>query len=168
MWNEKKFDMAAKKLPKLYSQEKTPTEEQLVHIHLFTSNTDWWITEGDIKEDLLFGYCCLGGDWQNAEWGYASISELKSLKYSVDMVNANTGKKMASLPAQVDFDLHWSPKKFGEIDEIRKGKASLYGDISQVGVEAIEPIIEEPQEPIKEPLNVLCQADYPEWREGKY
>jgi len=26
MWNEKKFDMAAKKLPKLYSQEKTATE----------------------------------------------------------------------------------------------------------------------------------------------
>ena len=78
MWNlpsKERLD----KIPKIYQTEKTPLKEMMVFLHFFIANSDWYICEFD-GEDLFFGFCILGGDSQNAEWGYVSFRELKDLK----------------------------------------------------------------------------------------
>ena len=67
------------KIPKLYATENIPAEEKMIHLHFFIGNCDWFISEFD-GDDTLFGFAVLGGDWQNAEWGYISFSELKDLR----------------------------------------------------------------------------------------
>ena len=67
------------KLPRLYETENILPENTLIHLHFFLGNCDWFIAEYD-GDDLIFGYAVLGGDWQNAEWGYTSFSELKALR----------------------------------------------------------------------------------------
>lgn len=117
MWNEQKFNKAVEKLPKLYSTENINTKEKIVRMHLFIGGSDWYIIEGDVKEGVLFGFACLNGDWQNAEWGYVSIEELKSLKIPYMM----RGKRIFQ---EIDFDLYWSPIAFAKIDSIQK---NVYG-----------------------------------------
>lgn len=67
------------KLPRLYATDNTPLDEIKIHLHFFIGNCDWFIAEYD-GDDLFFGYAVLGGDWQNAEWGYMSFSELKDIR----------------------------------------------------------------------------------------
>lgn len=86
----------------LYSTEKTPLAEKIVTGHFFLGSCDWYVTEFD-GEDLFFGYANLG-DPQNAEWGYFSLSELKSVK--------------AQGVFEVDFDKHWNVRPVSEVKEI--------------------------------------------------
>ncbi len=55
----------------------TESKFAMAFLHFFYGGSDWWITEWDGK-DTFFGFACLNGDWQMAEWGYVSLSELKS------------------------------------------------------------------------------------------
>jgi hypothetical protein len=153
MWNERSFDRAVEKLPKLYSNEQVKTEDQIVHMHLFIGGTDWWITEGDAEEGILFGFCCLDGDWQNAKWGCASIEELKAVGAPVSVIDGQTSKSMGSFRARVDLDIPWRVRKFSEIEAIKR----LPSDEEQ-----------ELEEIAECEVAALTQADYPEWREGKY
>ena len=74
--------------------------EKVIHLHFFIGSCDWYVAEISHKNwDLMFGYANLG-DSYNAEWGYVSLSELKSLK---------TG------PVEVDFDHYWIPTAFKNI-----------------------------------------------------
>jgi hypothetical protein len=43
--------------------------------HYFCGGTDIYVCEFD-GEDTMFGFTILNGDVQNAEWGYASLSEI--------------------------------------------------------------------------------------------
>jgi hypothetical protein len=97
MWNpptQKQLD----KLPRLYETEKVKAEDKIIHMHFFIGSCDWYIAEYD-GEDSFFGYANLG-DPQNAEWGYISLSEMKSLSIR---------------GIEIDRDLHWNQKKFSEI-----------------------------------------------------
>jgi hypothetical protein len=90
MWNipsKERFD----RIPRLYETEAIPLSEKLIHLHFFIGGCDWYITEYD-GNDLFFGYAILNGDLINAEWGYVSFDELKSLKIGF---------------VEVDCDLHW-------------------------------------------------------------
>jgi hypothetical protein len=167
MWNEKRFDRAVEKLPKLYANENIPSEEQIVRMHLFISGTDWWITEGEAKEGVLFGYCCLNGDWMNSEWGYVSIEELKSIRIGTEVNDAKTGKKISAFDVQVDYDMHWDPKAFKDIEEIKKGKAALFDPDSIEGQKELIMIApttgeEKPnfltKEVFRDPMIKACQA----------
>jgi len=78
MWNMPSKERLAE-IPKLYETEDTPLADKLIHLHFFIGGCDWYIAEYD-GEDLFWGFACLNGDLQNAEWGYISYQELKEIK----------------------------------------------------------------------------------------
>jgi len=102
MWNEPTKE-ELDRLPRLYQTEDLPLAEKLIQMHFFLGGCDWWIAEFD-GEDLFFGYAVLNGDWQLAEWGYISLSELKSIKVGPGI--------------EVDRDLFWEPKPAKDIPAI--------------------------------------------------
>lgn len=67
-----------KKLPALYSQEKTPLEEQTVYAKFFTpdSSWTWYATEYDPIEKMFFGLV----DGFEKELGYFSLEELQTTR----------------------------------------------------------------------------------------
>lgn len=64
------------KLPKIYSQDKL-AYDAIVYAHYFVGATDFFVTERDGND--MFGYAILNGDYDMAEFGYLSLSELKSI-----------------------------------------------------------------------------------------
>lgn len=90
MWNTPSQEQLDR-IPRLYDTESIPLSEKAVHLHFFIGGCDWYIVEYD-GEDLFFGYAILNGDIQNAEWGYVSFRELKSIKVGF---------------VEIDNDLHW-------------------------------------------------------------
>ena len=78
MWNIPSKERLAK-IPKLYETEHIPLKGKMIHLHCFIGGCDWYIAEYD-GTDLFWGFACLNGDLQNAEWGYISFSELKEIK----------------------------------------------------------------------------------------
>ena len=63
-------------IPKLYETESVL--DKLIHLHFFIGSHDWFIAEYD-GQDIFWGFTILGGDYQNAEWGYISFAELQSI-----------------------------------------------------------------------------------------
>jgi hypothetical protein len=120
MWNDKRFDRAAKKLPALYSTEEIKAEDKQIVMHLFIGGCDWWVCEGDVKEGVLFGYAVLNQDWDNAEWGYASIEELKATRIPTKGRDIKTGKEISMGYIEVDYDMHWQAIKFSDIPAIHE------------------------------------------------
>ncbi|MCA9302644.1 MAG: hypothetical protein KC996_00830 [Phycisphaerales bacterium] len=109
MWNEPSpRDLS--KIPKLYSTEKTPWADKIIHQHYFIAGCDWYAAEYDPDDRLYFGYAVLNRDHINSEWGYFSHDELTSLSHD---------------GIEVDRDLYWSPRKAGSIEDIVKGMRYL-------------------------------------------
>jgi hypothetical protein len=94
------------KIPKLYETEDIPLTDKLIYLHFFIGGCDWFIAEHD-GEDLFWGYAILNDDHLNAEWGYISFEELKSLKIS------------GWLEIDCELEEHWQVKKASEIERIR-------------------------------------------------
>jgi Protein of unknown function (DUF2958) len=90
------------KVPPLYGTERVAVANKMVRLHYFIGNCNWWIVELDPKEGLAFGYANLGND-DDAEWGYVDLGELSEICLDRGL-------------AVVQRDLHWIPKRFGEID----------------------------------------------------
>jgi hypothetical protein len=106
MWNTPTEDRLSK-IPKLYETEHVPLQEKLIHLHFFIGSCDWYVAEYD-GEDIFWGFAILNHDFQNAEWGYISLSELKSIK--VD----------GWLEIDCELDEFWKVRKASEIEKIRK------------------------------------------------
>lgn len=88
------------RIPPIYAQENTPTDEQIVHLHYFLGGNDWWITEYDPATGEAFGWARVGGN-DRPELGYLNLPELAT-------VVAHT------LPPWVERDLAWTPKPWKE------------------------------------------------------
>ena len=71
-------------IPKPYETE-DQGDAASVRLHYFKGGSDWYIIERDIDGDQIqcFGFACLNGDKQNAEFGYINIAEL--IKYGVEL-----------------------------------------------------------------------------------
>ena len=104
MWNEPSKERLAK-IPKLYETEGTPLQEKMIHLHFFIGACDWFIAEFD-GEDLFWGFAILNGDYEMAEWGYVSFSELKS-------INVN------GIEIDCEVEEAWRVQSAAEIDKIR-------------------------------------------------
>jgi hypothetical protein len=104
MWNEPSKERLAK-IPKLYETEETPLQEKLIHLHFFIGACDWFIAEYD-GEDVFWGFAILNGDYEMAEWGYVSFSELKS-------INVN------GIEIDCEVEEAWRVRRAAEIDKIR-------------------------------------------------
>jgi hypothetical protein len=103
MWNQPSNDNLSK-IPNLYETEKISLKNKIIHLHFFIGGCDWYIAEFD-GDDIFFGFAILNGDHLNAEWGYISFSELKSINVS---------------GIEIDNDLYWKPQKASKINNIRK------------------------------------------------
>jgi Protein of unknown function (DUF2958) len=68
--------------------------------------SDWYIVGYDSKDQIMFGFAILNGDYRNPEWGCMSYSELRDLNVK---------------GFEVDRDLYWKPKKAQYIAKIVKG-----------------------------------------------
>ena len=78
MWNIPSKERL-EKIPKLYETEHIPLRDKTIHLHFFIGGCDWYIAEYD-GTDLFWGFACLNGDLQNAEWGYIPFLELKEIR----------------------------------------------------------------------------------------
>lgn len=106
MWNEPtKGQLSA--IPPFYSNEKSNTtlKEVNIYVHFFFGGSDWYVAEFD-GDDLFWGYTILNSDYQNAEWGYFSLRELKSIR-----ING----------MEIDRDLHWCVCEASVVEKIQKG-----------------------------------------------
>ncbi len=86
MWNTPSNERL-NKIPRLYETEHQPLADKLIYLHFFIGGSDWFVAEFD-GEDLFFGYAILNGDRQNAEWGYFSFTELKSIDINGQEIKA--------------------------------------------------------------------------------
>jgi hypothetical protein len=106
MWNTPSEDRLSR-IPKLYETEHVPLQEKLIHLHFFIGGCDWYIAEYD-GDDLFWGFAILNDDFQNAEWGYISFSELKSVKVA------------GWLEVDCELEEFWCVRKASEVEKIRK------------------------------------------------
>ena len=104
MWNMPTKERLSK-IPKLYKTENAPLKNKLIYLHFFIGGCDWFVCE--YYDDLFFGFAILNNDYQMAEWGYVSFSELKAIKVQGWL--------------EVDCELEdiWQVKRAIEIDKIR-------------------------------------------------
>ena len=115
MWNTP-TKSALTKIPRLYETEGVEAKDKLIYLHFFVGGSDWFIAEFD-GEDTFFGFVCLNGWTDCAEWGYISFRELKQLK--VDAPVSLNGQK-ALIPLEVDRDLNWISRKAFNVSLIRE------------------------------------------------
>lgn len=104
MMLNKPSEARLRQLPGLYETENIPARDKIMHLHFFLGDSHWFAAEFG-GEDLFFGFAVLGGDMQNAEWGYFSLAELDSVKV------------LGVFP--VICDLNWRPVPAGEIGVIK-------------------------------------------------
>ena len=108
MWNTPNKVRLAE-IPKLYETENIPLKDKLIHLHFFIGGCDWYISEYD-GEDLFWGFAILNNDYEMAEWGYISFSDLKALKL-------NSGFEV-----DCEIEKTWKVRKAAEIEKIRKAQ----------------------------------------------
>jgi hypothetical protein len=106
MWNEPTKERLAK-IPRLYDTESIPVQDKEIHLHFFISSSDWYISETD-GEDIMFGFCILNNDLDMAEWGYVSLSELRSIKVG------------GWCEVDCELEEHWKVRKAKKVEKIRK------------------------------------------------
>lgn len=104
MWNEPTKEQLDR-IPRLYATEDRSPEAKSIHLHFFIGGCDWYVAEYD-GDDIFFGFAILNCDYQNAEWGYFSLDELRSLSIA---------------GIEVDNDIHWYPRPFILVDIMLEG-----------------------------------------------
>ena len=115
MWNIPDKNVL-KKIPRLYETDNVEASEKLIYLHFFLAGSDWFIVEYDGK-DTFFGFVCLNGMKEFAEWGYISFQELKVLRVEQPiLVNGEPGIVML----QVKFDKNWKVRKAKDASLIRE------------------------------------------------
>ena len=114
MWNKPTSEELSK-IPALYSAEHIPLKEKVIYMHFFLGGCDWYASEYEPGERLFFGFAILNNDLEMAEWGYFSLEELASLKVQF---------------LEVDRDMHFTPTKAIDIENIRRAQGWEKGEES--------------------------------------
>ena len=104
MWNEPSKERLSK-IPRLYETENIRPQDKLIYLHFFIGGCDWYIAEVD-GDDLFWGFAILNQDFEMAEWGYASFSELKSIS-------------IKGIEIDCENEGIWRVRRAAEIDKIR-------------------------------------------------
>jgi len=103
MWNTpNKKDLS--EIPKLYGTEEILLADKVVHQHFFLGSSDWYVIEYD-GDDVFFGFVILNGVIQDAEFGYFTLSELKSVKLGF---------------VEIDRDLYWKKRQIAYVEKIQE------------------------------------------------
>ena len=113
MWNEPTKERLGG-LPVLYETEHVPLKSKRVHLHFFIGGCDWYICETD--GDVMWGFCILNNDYEMAEWGYVSLSELRPIKID------------GWLEVDCEHEALWEVKKAEDIEKIRTAQGWRHPD----------------------------------------
>ena len=73
----KNIATAVQNAPKLYETD-GQNEHKIVLRYFHPAGSEAYVTEIGAN-GMAFGFQCLNGDWQNAEWGYLNLNELKNI-----------------------------------------------------------------------------------------
>lgn len=93
-------------MPKTYETDDMLTIDKVATLHYFKGGSDWYIIEKDAGspddpeqgiQRHAYGFACLNGDTDNAEFGYIAIDEL--IHYGVEL------------------DLYYTPERITAITE---------------------------------------------------
>ena len=90
-------------IPRLYETENIPVPDKLIYLHFFLGSCDWYACEFDGK-DTFWGFVIIDVDLLNAEWGYFTFSELKSIRVYGG--------------AEVDCDEYWRIQPAFQVNKI--------------------------------------------------
>jgi hypothetical protein len=104
MWNEPSTERLLK-IPRLYETENIRAQDKQIHLHFFIGGCDWYVAEYD-REDIFWGFAILNQDYEMAEWGYVSFSELKSIGVN-------------GIEIDCEVEGAWRVRRAAEIDKIR-------------------------------------------------
>ena len=104
MWNAPSKERLSK-IPGLYATEDIRPADKPIHLHFFIGGCDWYVAEYD-GEDLFWGFAILNQDYEMAEWGYMSFSELKSISVN-------------GIEIDCEVEEAWRVRGAAEIDKIR-------------------------------------------------
>jgi len=104
MWNEPSTERLLK-IPRLYETENIRAQDKLIHLHFFIGGCDWFVAEYD-GGDLFWGFAILNQDYEMAEWGYISFSELKSISVN-------------GIEIDCEVEEAWRVRRAAEITKIR-------------------------------------------------
>ena len=127
MWNIPSKERLAK-IPKLYETEHIPLKDKMIHLHFFIGGCDWYIAEYD-SEDLFWGFACLNGDLQNAEWGYISFRELQDIRIN------------GWLEIDCELEDFWKIRPASEIELMRKANGWPMDIPQRQTAKGYEPVI---------------------------
>lgn len=100
-------------MPVTYGQSEE--RDPIAYLHYFLGGSDWYITEKDMEgegTEQAYGYACLNRDVMNAEFGFISIVELRSIVI----------RQLAMIT--VDLDFHFEPTP---MSVIKAGLRERYG-----------------------------------------
>jgi len=90
-----KMETKIETIPELYRTEEEG-DDSVIALHYFLGGSDWYVTELDKEERILFGYVILNEDTEMSEFGYISLNELLGIQ-------------------DVELDLHWEEITIGEM-----------------------------------------------------
>ena len=100
----------------MYETESVEASDKLIYLHFFVAGSDWFVAEYDGK-DTFFGFACLNGWKDLAEWGYISFNELKELRVKQPIVVEG---KREIMWLEVECDEYWMVRKAKEVKLIRE------------------------------------------------
>lgn len=104
MWNEP-TQAQLDAIPRQYETEGIALTDKPIYLHFFIGQCNWYIAEFD-GDDTFFGFAILNDDYEMAEWGYISFSELKELRVSW---------------VHVDHDTYWHVRRACDVEDIVRG-----------------------------------------------
>ena len=105
MWNEPTKERLDQ-IPRLYETEHVTLKDKQIYLHFFIAGCDWFVCEYD-GQDIFFGFACLNGDLEMAEWGYISFQELK-------------GVSINGIEIDCELPEFWNIRSAKEVDLIRR------------------------------------------------
>ena len=89
-----------KRFAKIGSQENSNDPTIVAHYFNPMGAGDWWATEYDPVDRIIFGYASIFNDWCD-EWGYTSLNELEAYKGRWGL--------------GIERDLYWNEKRASEV-----------------------------------------------------
>lgn len=110
MWSKPSSEQLSS-IPALYATEGQPVKDKIVFLHFFIAGCDWFAMEFN-GNDTFFGFAILNQDFEMAEFGYFSFTELKSIKLNGRL--------------EVDCDLYWEPRPAREVELICRAQGWHY------------------------------------------
>jgi len=102
-------------IPALYATEHIPSADKRSTCTTSSKTATGGSPKPDRETGLAFGFACLHGDADNAEWGCIDLTELERLHQPGHIQPDDRGRPVRILPRLIiERDLHWTPTRAGD------------------------------------------------------